>query len=374
MKVIKRDGLLVDYDESRIRNAIEQAFKAEMGYYNIDLCSKLAKEVTSKLAERSTDEYEVEYIQDTVEKTLMKHNLYEVAKGYITYRNDRTRIREMNSGIMKQMYTLTFSDASAVDLKRENANIDGDTAMGTMLRYGSEVAKAFNFNYLVDKEISQAHRNGDIHIHDADFMSLTETCLVGDVNIQIRDNTSQIDVTMSYFDKFYTENEEGTKELQGTFIKELDNKYVPVINCSRHKVKPTEKVYLLELSNSKILKATDKHKIPKVLNKAQAELVHIEDLEPGDSVYYCEDTNIIPTVITNKTEIDYQGYVYDIETSTNYFLANNILVHNCCQIDLKKLFTGGFNTGHGYVREPGEIRSYAALACIALQSNQNEMH
>ena len=50
------------------------------------------------------------------------------------------------------------------------------------------------------------------------------------------------------------------------------------------------------------------------------------------------------------------------------------LTETCDQIDLEKLFTGGFNTGHGFLREPGEIRSYAALACIAIQSNQNDMH
>ena len=72
--------------------------------------------------------------------------------------------------------------------------------------------------------------------------------------------------------------------------------------------------------------------------------------------------------------INYDRDVYDFETEDHYFNANGFKVHNCCQIDLDKLFTGGFNTGHGFLREPGEIRSYAALACIAIQSNQNDMH
>ena len=71
---------------------------------------------------------------------------------------------------------------------------------------------------------------------------------------------------------------------------------------------------------------------------------------------------------------DYTGYVYDFETENHYFSANGFTVHNCCQIDLEKLFHNGFNTGHGFLREPGEIRSYGALACIAIQSNQNDMH
>ena len=62
------------------------------------------------------------------------------------------------------------------DIKRENANIDGDTAMGTMLKYGSEGAKQFNEMYVLAPEHSKAHRDGDIHIHDLDFLTLTTTC------------------------------------------------------------------------------------------------------------------------------------------------------------------------------------------------------
>ena len=80
-------------------------------------------------------------------------------------------------------------------------------------------------------------------------------------------------------------------------------------------------------------------------------------------------------VIISIEELHYDGqYVYDVETTSHYFMTNGIHVHNCCQIDLEKLFHNGFNTGHGFLREPGEIRSYAALACIAIQSNQNDMH
>ena len=61
-------------------------------------------------------------------------------------------------------------------VNRENANIDGDTAMGTMLKYGSEGAKQFNEMYILDPKYSKAHRDGDIHIHDLDFFTLTTTC------------------------------------------------------------------------------------------------------------------------------------------------------------------------------------------------------
>ena len=125
------------------------------------------------------------------------------------------------TGLMDIYKKLTFTAAQDEDIKRENANIDGDTAMGTMLKYGSEGSKFFIDQYILPEKIAHAHQNGDIHIHDKDFYMLTETC---------------------------------------------------------------------------------------------------------------------------------------------------------CQIDLIKLFKKGFSTGHGYLREPNSIESYSALACIAIQANQNEMH
>ena len=122
---------------------------------------------------------------------------------------------------MKIYEDLTFQDAEDNDVKRENANIDGDTPMGTMLKYGSEGAKQFCEMYILDPAYSKAHIDGDIHIHDMDFYTLTTTC---------------------------------------------------------------------------------------------------------------------------------------------------------CQIDIEKLFRGGFSTGHGFLREPNDIQSYAALGCIAIQSNQNDQH
>ena len=69
----------------------------------------------------------------------------------------------------------------------------------------------------------------------------------------------------------------------------------------------------------------------------------------------------------------FDGFVYDFETEDHFFMANGILVHNCCQIRLAKLLKGGFSTGHGFLREPNSIRSAAALAAIAIQANQNDM-
>jgi len=217
----KRDGRNVDFNIAKISDAICKAFDATYKPGNEALAEKLAGEVLSILELEDVEAPDVEHIQDVVEKVLMDNGYVATARAYITYRNERSRIRQMKTRLMQTYEEITNADARDSDVKRENANIDGDTAMGVMLKYGSEGAKQFYNMFVLKPEHSNAHTDGDIHIHDLDFLTLTTTC---------------------------------------------------------------------------------------------------------------------------------------------------------CHIDIIKLFKGGFSTGHGYLREPNDIASYAALACIAIQSNQNDQH
>ena len=220
-KIRKRDGRIVDFDISKISEAILNAAKV-LGGNNKEMSDKLASEVHDRLiAQFGSTPPPVESIQDVVEAVLIDNGHARTAKEYILYRAERTKNRDMNMRLMKTYQDLTFKFAKDNDIKRENANIDGDTAMGTMLKYGSEGAKHFYEMFVLNDEHAQAHKDGDIHIHDLDFLTLTTTC---------------------------------------------------------------------------------------------------------------------------------------------------------CQIDIRKLFKNGFSTGHGFLREPNDIQSYAALACIAIQSNQNDQH
>ncbi|MFV0516841.1 MAG: anaerobic ribonucleoside triphosphate reductase [Aminipila sp.] len=217
----KRDGRIAKFDLEKIAEAIYKAAQV-LGGNDYEMAKELAEEAEQYLLKvKHVDSPTVEQIQDAVEKVLIENGHARTAKEYILYRAERTRIREMNTRLMKIYEDLTFKDAKENDIKRENANIDGDTAMGTMLKYGSEGAKQFYEMYVLHPAHSKAHIDGDIHIHDLDFLTLTTTC---------------------------------------------------------------------------------------------------------------------------------------------------------CQIDLETLFEGGFSTGHGFLREPNDIQSYAALACIAIQSNQNDQH
>lgn len=223
---IKNQLMNSGFDPDEAEEKAEELFEGyiengEYTEYDEDEATEIVDIVTESIFEMGDDVISTSDIQELVEKALIMKEHVSTAKEYMIRSANRERIREMNSSLMRSFEELTFGKSEDVETKRENANIDGDSSMGTMLKYGSEGAKKFNLLYVVPPEQSMAHRNGDIHMHDLDFYSLTETC---------------------------------------------------------------------------------------------------------------------------------------------------------CQIDLKKLYKDGFNTGHGFLREPGEIRSYAALACIAIQSNQNDMH
>ena len=174
--ITKRDGRTVHFDINKIASAIEKAFAATIGKKDYAICLALAQEVSDIFEEKQIDSPTVEQIQDTVERVLINHGHVRTAKAYILYRAERTRVRNMNDRLMKTFEDITYKDATDSDIKRENANIDGNTAMGSMLKYGSEGAKHFYESYVLNPAHSEAHRNGDIHIHDLDFYTLTTTC------------------------------------------------------------------------------------------------------------------------------------------------------------------------------------------------------
>ena len=175
-QIEKRDGRVVPFNSGRIERAI---FRSSIGVgYDEDYSKKVASFAAEKVMTAISDGSlpTVEHVQDVVEKTLMDTGSADIAKAYILYRHKRTEARERKTHIMQTMFDLTFKDAQESDNQRENANVDADTSMGTMLKYGSEVAKQFYLSSLIRQEHADAHRNGRIHIHDMDFYALTTTC------------------------------------------------------------------------------------------------------------------------------------------------------------------------------------------------------
>ena len=238
LTVIKRNGKKVDFDGSKIALAIKKGFdhitvqngdEEETIYTEKDI-QIVYKEVISRIEKdyKDQEKIKIEQIQDLIEEALQKKGYEDVYSHFSEYRERRSQSRELFSEekklhkFLKTIEGLGLKSANEDNNKRENANVDGDTAMGTMLQYGSTVSKEFAKTYLMKSKFSEAHDSGAIHIHDMDFLPMGTT--------------------------------------------------------------------------------------------------------------------------------------------------------TCMQIELDRLFKGGFSTGHGHLREPQDIVSYSALAAIAVQSNQNDQH
>ena len=151
--VQKRDGRIVDYNQANITSAIAKAGQATHEFNDKDAL-RLSKTVAKHLLEKYDDTIPtVEQIQDEVENTLMNSSYKQTAKAYIVYRDERSKVRGSKSKLMKQFEIITGALAKdSSDLKRSNANVNGDTAMGKMLQYGEEGAKEFAKTFLLKPE------------------------------------------------------------------------------------------------------------------------------------------------------------------------------------------------------------------------------
>ena len=227
--VVKRSGQRVNFNEAKVALAVKKGFDSVYEEYDEKEVNKVKEAVLKHIEKNYKDRKTigVEDIQDIIEEILQKLNYNEVYESFKGYRERRAASREafvvkQQHKFVKAIESLGLKSAAEENAKRENANVDGDGPMGTMLHFGSTVSKEFAKAYLMDSKYARAHDEGLIHIHDLDFWAMGTT--------------------------------------------------------------------------------------------------------------------------------------------------------TCTQIDLNKLFKNGFSTGHGFLRTPNSISSYAALAAIAIQANQNEQH
>lgn len=190
--VVKRNGKKVDFDGTKIALAIKKGFDSineqdeETGKYKYDSkdITKVYNDVIKSIEKEYSDKIKIEEIQDLIEDSLEKKGYNEVHDSFSLYRERRAQSRNMffddkrMHKFLKTIEGLGLKSANEDDTKRENANVDGDTAMGTMLQYGSTVSKEFAKAYLMKKKFADAHDNGEIHIHDMDFLPMgTTTCM-----------------------------------------------------------------------------------------------------------------------------------------------------------------------------------------------------
>ena len=197
ISVVKRNGKKVDFNGTKLAVAIKKGFDSvnteeEIKYNEKDIqkvYQKVIKQISNMKEKDGVDKIKIEQIQDLIEETLKSSGYEDVYKSFSEYRERRNASRlafadeKKLHKFLKSLESLGLKSAAEDNNKRENANIDGNSAMGTMLQYGSTVSKEFAKAYLMKSKFAEAHDNGDIHIHDMDFEAMgTTTCMQIDLN------------------------------------------------------------------------------------------------------------------------------------------------------------------------------------------------
>ena len=166
----KRDGRIVEFNREKIVAAVFKAAKA-VGGEDRQLAEELGEIVVQYLYKQlGSGIPTVEEVQDAVEEVLIETGHAKTAKAYILYRDRRTRLRESKSELMDIVQDIL------VETNRENANVSNSPS-AKMLQIASAASKKYYLTRLIPDEMSQAHQEGDLHIHDLDFYGKTLTCI-----------------------------------------------------------------------------------------------------------------------------------------------------------------------------------------------------
>lgn len=162
--VIKRDGCQVNFDESRIRDAIKRAAKAAR-VNDDDYCSQVAARVASLLGDRK--KVDIGEIQDAVENQLMSGDYKELARTYIEYRHDRDVARELRGRLNNEIRGLV--EQSDMSILNENANKDSKVIPTQRDLLAGIVAKHYAKQHILPRDVVISHERGEIHYHDLDY-------------------------------------------------------------------------------------------------------------------------------------------------------------------------------------------------------------
>ena len=200
IKVVKRNGSKVGFNGTKIAMAIKKGFDSiketdedgeERTKYGSNEIQRVYQDVieTIKKDYQDKERIKIEEIQDIIEDTLKKDGFEDVFESFSDYRDKRAQSRaaftedKRSHKFLKTLEGLALKSAAEDDTKRENGNIDGNSAMGTMLQFGSNVSKEFSKTYLMKKRYADANDDGYIHIHDMDFLAMgTTTCMQIDLD------------------------------------------------------------------------------------------------------------------------------------------------------------------------------------------------
>ncbi|MBQ2825206.1 MAG: ribonucleoside triphosphate reductase, partial [Clostridia bacterium] len=170
-KVIKRDNSVVEFDIKKIANAIQQAFEGINKEYHPSVVDFLALKVTADFEPKIADgQIAVEDIQDSVEDVLIQAGYADVAKAYIVYRRQREKVRKIKSTILDYK-EIVDNYVKINDWRvKENSTVTYSVG-GLILSNSGAITANYWLSEIYDKEIADAHRNADIHIHDLSMLT-----------------------------------------------------------------------------------------------------------------------------------------------------------------------------------------------------------
>ena len=170
-QVTKRDGEITEFNLTKISEAIRKAFEAREKEYNQDIIDLLALKVTADFEPKIKEhKIAVEDIQDSVESVLIKAGYADVAKGYILYRKQREKIRNLNSTLLDYK-EIVDSYVKVTDWRvKENSTVTYSVG-GLILSNSGAITANYWLSEIYDEEIGKAHKNADIHIHDLSMLT-----------------------------------------------------------------------------------------------------------------------------------------------------------------------------------------------------------
>lgn len=171
--VVKRDGRKEKFNSKKIEDAILKAFKQADGEIT-ERAEEIAESITSVIEWNCNDGIGVEEIQDEIENRLMQSSRRDVAKCFIIYREDRSRVRQQKSKLMQKIGEKLRAD----NVQNQNANVDEKSFGGRKGEADSELLRDYALNYCMSKMARENHLNNEIYIHDLDHYILGDhNCL-----------------------------------------------------------------------------------------------------------------------------------------------------------------------------------------------------
>ena len=279
LQVKKRDGSLVDFNLNKIAEAMRKAFIAENVYTDENILGLLTLKVIADFSKKVIDNtIPVEDIQDSVETVLIKADFDRVAKAYILYRQNHEKLREMKNTVLDYK-SLVDSYVNVEDWRvKENSTVTYSVG-GLILNNSGAITANYWLSEIYDKEIADAHKNADMHIHDLSM--LTGYCFTGDTVVWSLDGRNKT---------FKELVDEKTSELWVFAFDKKNNRIVPAKAINPRITRTTKELSYVYLTDGTVVKSTPDH----LFMTRDGNFVAAKDLKPN--------TSLMPLYVGNKSK------------------------------------------------------------------------